>query len=315
MADSYLNIVSFLLVTLFYYIALKPSLNIDTLADQEKYKKYLNNHNLYLAIYLLLVIIVQFVVNASLITNMCGGNITDNIGSAGLITIFPWLLIFGTVIVILIVYPGFKSAFSDVIGYYFVSYSANRVLTTLLLDQDLEKQLDSSSVSENEKERMRDAADTIIKICGNTSIIINQIVPSNFLSYWKRLNPLMKEQYRDLTSINPPKQIIDPTAPPLPVPTEPSAPPFEQMKGGGLTSNIQQQLLDLVITRDNIGESMWFIYTGLLLTSFVQLMIVSNGCKNNAQTMEKNHQIFLEKQEADRSETEKTTGTVYTINN
>ena len=42
MADSYLNIVSFLLVTLFYYIALKPSLNIDTLADQEKYKKYLN---------------------------------------------------------------------------------------------------------------------------------------------------------------------------------------------------------------------------------------------------------------------------------
>lgn len=321
MANSYLNIVSFLLTTLFYYVALKPTINISILSDPEQYKEYLKNHNLCLAIYLLLVIIIQFIVNVSVITNMCGGNITENIGSAGLITIFPWLLIFGTVIIILVVYPGFKSAFSDVVGYYFVSFSANKLLTTLLIDKDVEKQLDNNAnISDNEKQSIRNAADTIIKICGNTSILINQIVPSNFLEYWKILEPLMKEEYRGLTnkSLNPTtssdliKQLtpVEPSAPLAPLP--------EAMNMSGGQSNgslsLQQKLLELVVTRDNVGESMWYIYTGLLITSFVQLTIITKGCKSSPKTMEKNYQVYLDKQKAETAKKEKSTGTVYKIN-
>ena len=40
MADSYLNIVSFLITTLFYFVVLKPSISIDILSDQGKYKEY-----------------------------------------------------------------------------------------------------------------------------------------------------------------------------------------------------------------------------------------------------------------------------------
>ena len=43
MASSYLNIVTFLLTTLFYYLAIKPSLSYDTLIDANKYKKYTSN--------------------------------------------------------------------------------------------------------------------------------------------------------------------------------------------------------------------------------------------------------------------------------
>jgi hypothetical protein len=312
MADSYLNIVSFLITTLFYFVVLKPSISIDILSDQGKYKEYLKNHHLCLAIYLLLVIVVQFIVNASVITNMCGGNITDNIGSAGLITIFPWLLIFGTIIIILVVYPGFKSAFSDVIGYYYVSFSANKILTTLLIDKDIEKQLDGANVNNQEKESMRNAADTIIKMCGNTSIIINQIVPSNFLEYWRILTPLMKQEYRDLTN-----QPLNPTTTTDLIeqmtPVEPSAPPL-QLGGQSGGENLQKQFFDLVVTRENVGEAMWFIYTGILLTSFVQLAIVTKGCKNSPETMRKNQQILLEKQKADKAKASKSTDVVYKIN-
>ena len=322
MANSYLNIVSFLLTTLFYFVALKPTININILSDPQQYKEYLKNHNLCLAIYLLLVIIIQFIVNASVITNMCGGNVTENIGSAGLITIFPWLLIFGTVIVILVLYPGFKSAFSDVVGYYFVSFSANKLLTTLLIDKDVEKQLDNNAnISDNEKQSIRNAADTIIKICGNTSILINQIVPSNFLEYWKILEPLMKEEYKNLTN-----KTLNPTTSSnlmgQMMPLEPSAPPpnYEEamkMSGGqsnGSSSSLQQKLLELVVTRDNVGESMWYIYTGLLITSFVQLTIITKGCKSSPKTMEKNYQAYLDKVKEESGKIEKSTGTVYKMN-
>jgi len=321
MADSYLNIVSFLLTTLFYYVALKPSINISILSDPQQYKEYLKSHNLCLAIYLLLVIIIQFIVNVSVISNMCGGNITENIGSAGLITIFPWLLIFGTVIIILVLYPGFKSAFSDVVGYYFVSFSANKLLTTLLIDKDVEKQLDNNAnISDNEKKSIRNAADTIIKICGNTSILINQIVPSNFLEYWKILEPLMKEEYRGLTNqpLNPTtssnlmEQII-PSAPPLPPPNYEEALKMSGGQSNG-TYSLQQKLLELVVTRDNVGESMWYIYTGLLITSFVQLTIITKGCKSSPKTMEKNYQAYLDKVKDETAKVSKSTETVYKMN-
>ena len=123
MASSYLNIVTFLLTTLFYYLAIKPSFTYEISIDPKKHKEYISSNYMYLAIYLLLVMVIQFMVNASIISSTCGGNIKENIGAAGVLTFLPWTLIFGVIIVILTVYPGFKSAFSDVIGYFWVSSS------------------------------------------------------------------------------------------------------------------------------------------------------------------------------------------------
>lgn len=282
MANSYLNIVTFLLTTLFYYIALKPTLNIDTLSNQELFKKYSSSNYLYLAIYLLLVIVIQFIVNTSIISSTCGGSISENIGPSGVITFIPWLLIFGVVICILLIYPGFKSAFSDVVGYFYVSSSASKILTTLLVDQNIQKQIDSDNTTTPEqKKAIQTAADTIIKICGNKSILINQIVPSNFMNYWQILTPLMKKQYQ---------------------------------QPGPETDDIKNKLFELVVTRDNVGEAMWFIYTGLLLTSIVQLKIATKGCSSNPATMQQNYQKYLEEQEANDKQQQQATSTVYTTN-
>lgn len=281
MSNSYLNIVTFLLTTLFYYLAIKPSYTYEMSIDPNKQKQYKSSSYMYLAIYLLLVMVIQFMVNVSIISSTCGGNITENMGAAGVLTFLPWTLIFGVLVVILTVYPGFKSAFSDVIGYFWVSGSANKIITELLVDPKIQKKMDEDTNSTpQQKEAMMTAADTIIKICGNTSVLINQIVPSNFQSYWNILTPLLKPKY----------QTDNPD-----------------------TAKIKNELFEISVTRDNVGEAMWYIYTGLLLTSLVQLKITTRGCVSNPKTMEENNQKFKDAQQKAAQEKETATNTTYTI--
>jgi hypothetical protein len=280
MANSYINILTFVLTTVFYYMALKPTLSYDDLIDVKKFEEYSKNNYLYLGIYLVLVMLIQFVVNASVISTTCGGSISENIGAAGILTFIPWTLIFGVIIIVLLIYPGFKSAFSDVVGYFYISGSATKIITELLVNRDLEKKLTGTETKE-ERESLEDAADAIVKICGNTSILINQIVPDNFEKYWKILTPLMKPQYRDTNSAE--------------------------------TKDIRQEFFQLVVTRDNIGEALWYIYTGILLTSIVQLKITTRGCNNNTATMEKNYNEFLKKEEEAKAKKAEADSTVYTI--
>lgn len=280
MANSYLNIITFLLTTITYYVSFKPLLTYDILSDNSKYIEFISNSYMYLAIYVLFVILIQFIVNSSIITTNCGGNITDNIGVAGVLTFLPWVLIFGILIVVLMIYPGFKSAFSDVVGYYYVSNSANKILTELLINKDVEQAtVNDQTISADKKNALETAADTIVKICGNTAILINQIVPSNFEQYWNILKPLMKQKYQS---------------------------------DNNDTTNIRNQLFDIVVTRDNIGEAMWYIYTGLLLTSLVQFKISTHGCVSNPKTMEANYNKFLEQEQSTQSDVQQSS-TTYTI--
>lgn len=280
MANSYLNIVTFLLTTVFYYLALKPALPYAIYSNKEEYTNYVSNNYTFLAVYVLLVIMIQFLVNSSIIAETCGGNISQNMGASGLYTFIPWALIFGVLVVVLSIYPGFKSAFSDVIGYYFVSSSANKYLTELLQNKQVETKINEDpNVTPESKQALESAADTILKILGNTSLLINQIVPSNFEQYWGILTPLMKDKYR-----------VD-------------SPETLQMK-----SNI----FELVVTRDNVGEAMWYIYTGLLLTSIVQMKLTSRGCTSNPQIMESNYQKFVDQQQKNKEKTD-SSETTYTL--
>ena len=292
MASSYLNIITFLLTTLFYYLAIKPTLTLDKL--QGDYKTYKTNNYIFLAIYLLLVMVIQFLVNASVISTTCGGSVSENMGAAGLFTFIPWTLIFGVVIVILTVYPGFKSAFSDVIGYYYVSTEANDLLSKLLIDANINKAIvggpSTAATSSEDKTKLQNAADLIIKICGNTSILINQMSPNNFLDFWSLLDPLKKPDLQRSDGVY----------------TDPKT---------GTTINIKEKLFNLVVSRDNIGEAMWYIYTGLLLTSIVQLKITSRGCASSPKTMEQNYKKFQENQEKVQKQQEQSTSTTYTITN
>jgi hypothetical protein len=280
--SSVLNIITFILTTAFYYLILKPTLTYDIMNNTEEYDYYTKNYYKSLGTYLALVLIVQFIMNITIMTAKCGGSLKTNIASAALFTFFPWTLIFGIMMVVLIMYPGFKTAFSDVIGYFYVAGSANKVLTELLIDKNIQQEMDESGATLKEKEDLQNAADAIIKICGNTSILINQIVPTNFTNYWSLLNPLFKQRF----------QIDSPE-----------------------TTAKRNQLFDLVVMRDTIGEMMWYLYTGILLTSIVQMKISTTPCYLSPKQMEQNYQEFLDKENKAQAQSAVAQSTVYTITN
>ena len=120
----------------------------------------------------------------------------------------------------------------------------------------------------------------IVKICGNMSIVINQIVPDNFNSYWAILDPLMKRKYQNNSADVMP---------------------------------LKNALFDLVVTRDKVGETMWYVYTGILLSLIVQMKLATRSCSTSPATMEKNYQTYLDEEEKKKAEEKRATDTTYVI--
>ena len=283
MDSSFFSLIIFTIITILFFMFM-PYPSIEMLQNADLYAGYTKFKMYGLAIYFAFIVLSQFGINAKVIMDKCGGSVTQNIQTAALMTFIPWLFVFGGLIAVLIIFPGFKSAFSNVIGYFAVSSRANNVLTQLLNNTDISKKInDASKGDEVAKEGLQSAAEAIIKLCGNMSILINQIVPENFMEYWDMLTPLMKEEYKVADS---PK-----------------------------TLDLQKQLLDVVVMRDNIGEALWYIYTAILLTSIIQYNIVKRGCTKDLAAMEASHQQFLAQEEKDQAEKEKTQSMIYTTTN
>jgi hypothetical protein len=280
MDSSFFSLLIFALITLVYYLLLKPKLNASAFDDPTgaEYAAYSSSNNTALLIYFLFVVLTQMGINASVMVTKCGGSLMQNIGSAFLMTLIPWIFIFGGVIICLMMFPGFKSAFSNVIGYFAVSNSANNILSELLVNTDLNQTINAAKDADPTKiNSLKSAAEAIIKLCGNMSILINQIVPSNFMEYWAMLVPLMKEQYQA------------------------GAP------------EMKQQLLDAVVVRDNIGEALWYIYAAVLLISITQYNIMTRPCNKDLATLQASQDQYLKTEKKINDDSEKQKATLYTL--
>ena len=203
---------------------------------------------------------------------------------------------------VLIVFPGFKSAFSDVIGYFYISDKAHILFSEMLaIKGDVANKIES--LPTNEKSAASSTADALIKLCGNMGILINQIVPSNFKDYWQLLQPLMKPA--EMLASQPLYQnfIVSEREKEQETAKEEGTKIIQSVtpQAGGqskpASDYYRDELLKLVVSRDNVGEFMWYLYTGILVMSIVQYYILSRGCLSDAATMEKNYQKFLQNED------------------
>ena len=69
---------------------------------------------IYGGIYILLLVVGEFIINLNLTDTMCG---TKQYGTAFFITLIPWVIIFGLLYVVLTVFPGWLMPFSNTFGY------------------------------------------------------------------------------------------------------------------------------------------------------------------------------------------------------
>lgn len=243
MDTSLLSIVVLVVLTGIYYAIPsigKPALTLSALESRDAYTQWSQLHVKRMGIFLMVTVVVQLLLSCMYMMTTCGGSIGSNIGSAALYTVVPWVAMFGTVMAVLYAFPGFKTAFSNVVGYFAVSSSANALLSELLVDSSTRATLESIT-DPAKKSQMATAVEAVMKISDNQSVIINQMNTDNFMQMWNMLAPLMKEGVADNT-----------------------------VK--------KQALLDLVVLKDNIGESMWYVYVGVLLSSLV-MMGLGGVCK------------------------------------
>lgn len=275
---SFQSLLFFIIITIIYFAFPsigKPQLTLlDLETDASKSEFYMKNMKS-LAFYLGVVVVSQFFLNIGYLMAKCGGSLDKNIGAAAIFTFIPWILIFGVMLAVLIIFPGFKSAFSDVIGYYVVSGGANEIFGQILLGTDLNEMIEQTT-DVNKKNELTKAAEAIIKICGNKSILINQMNPDNFLDIWNTLKPLMTTGSFD-------------------------------------NNELKQQLLNLVVLKDNIGEAFWYVYTAILISSIVYYNLATRGCVKSVDQIKADHDAYIQEQEAAAEQAKLNNSTTYTV--
>ena len=111
--------------------------------------------------------------------------------------------------------------------------------------------------------------DYITEMCNDISVLINPITIENFTDTWNGLTNEKNKVNFDFTR-----------------------------KIEGEDTDPKQQLLKLVQLKDNIGEGAWYIYTAILITSFVYYKMADVGCKLSVSQIKDNHDKYVEEQEA-----------------
>jgi hypothetical protein len=261
---SHISIILFIFMTIFYFSSVpvfgKPELKLPENGnlDEQTLIQYYTECRPKLAIYFLVIIVTQFILNIIYLMDKCGGDIGKNIGSAALNTFVPWSLMFAIILAVINAFPGFKAVFSDVVGYYIISYQANDLMSSILVDTNVQKAIEKS----DNTPQVQAAAEAILKICGNKALLINQIYPSNFEKIWSVLTPLMKPNV------------------------------FQNKE-------IKKQLLELVVTRDNVGEAMWYVYTAILVSSIVYYNLATKGCFRDVNSIKADYNQYRDTRLAD----------------
>jgi hypothetical protein len=283
------SLLLFIITTLLYISSIpiigKPALTLElndktgiaTLTDQQLLNYY-SDCFYKLSLFLLIVICTQLGLNITYMIDKCKSNAGKNVGAAVIYTLIPWIFIFGVMIVVIFMYPRLKSIFSDVIGYFFIAKSANNLLLEILQDTNID------NIIQNEKDpiqkiKYETAAKDIMKIYGNKSILINEMFPDNFISIWEGLKSLMK--------------------------------PGMYENGG--PENKKQELLNLIIYRDNIGEALWYIYTAMLVSSIVYYNLATRECVKDVNSIKVEYDEYLKEQEEREKQEKINNSVVYTV--
>ena len=277
MDTTYLSLFSFLLITWMYYytetfgklpLELPDEKNATSKTHGElglegqydTYSDYTSANIGKVAIYFLLIVLTQFGLNIYSVVDKCGGSAGKNLMASFFMTVLPWSIIFGGVIGMLIVYPGLKCAFADVVGFFLIVSEANEILSTIIIDKAIDAEIEKVD-NKDESNKLKRSAEAIMKMNGNSSILVNAMNPGNFSTMWATLKPLMVKE------------------------SELPAGQFEKSK---------RDLFKLVVKKDNIGEGMWYIYTAMLLVSIVSYNLSTSKCSKDAAKTQEDHDAYLE---------------------
>jgi hypothetical protein len=269
-----LSFISFLFITWFYF-RFKAS-SKDTLTDLAAYNKQTTQFTI---IYYVILIVTQICIGFSVVASN-GCDITQNnlVMTIILYTLIPWVFIFGILVLIIMLNSDYKSAFSNVYGYFWVNSSATKILTNLLKNsKDIAVVTAQAANTNITSMDIQNTTDALLKICGNPFVLINEMTPSNFINYMNMLKPLIDAEKISSSVTGGPIQVDANDKKTITdygkFFTDTTSPFFKS------NNNIFYQLYDVVSTRDSIGLFSWYIYTAILTISIANYNIASIPCE------------------------------------
>jgi hypothetical protein len=229
-----ISLISLVLITIAYFV-LRTKMNISKLSETAQTSLPF--------IYLFIMILVQIFTNSVALSNLCGSVDTGRVIIA---TVIPWVFVFGVLIILLKSFPGWKAPFSNTIGYLFISGSAAKIIPEIFKG----KMTGNNSGA---------AAQALEFIYDDQSMLINEITPTNFDSFWAKM------EGSDL------------------------------IQKKAQLSEYKQKLRKLVQLKDTIATAIWYLMTGFLVTSFSYHNMVSAKCERSKQEMEQGLQAHKER--------------------
>jgi hypothetical protein len=124
-------------------------------------------------------------------------------------------------------------------------------------------------------EKKRETSVLLTKVYGDKGVLINTMNPDNFHTIWAVLKPT-----------------------------------FQKMEPKALFEK-KQQLFSLVMRKDSIGESLWYIYTGILLMVVVSYNMSIRGCDKDLEKMKEEQSDYKKKSDEINKQKDKTAGKTY----
>ena len=211
-------------------------------------------------VYLAIILFIQLYVNYQNAKEKCGG--TPQLVASVNYTAIPNLFIFGALILILMIMPGWKAPFSNTIGYLIVWIAGVNNSFFKILKQD------------NNQNKL------LQMVYKDPSTMINEITPENFDLFIERMNG--KNGGVEALPVAQAEPVITPSAPPM-------KGGRRKQRGGNntsiLSSNFKEHLPGLynfVVIKDMISEFIWYALVGNLVINTSNSYIQSIKCNRSA---------------------------------
>lgn len=210
--------------------------------------------------YIIFIITGEYFINLNLSNSMCGVN---QWRSTLMITLIPWLVIFGVLHLFLIMFPGWLGPFSNTFGY---------LVTKLMGLPELMKEI-IEPVAKGETER------AILSVTTDDSLLINQFYPESYVDKMDKDNKPTGEKTR---------KIFDNA--------------WDNLQSAGVikkfesdikkNKSFREKLYKFVDMKYTIAEYVWNMLTGLLVTSVTYNYILNTGCEKSAASMKQQHDNY-----------------------
>jgi hypothetical protein len=237
--------------------------------------------------YICLVILGQFFINVDITKSTCG---ESNFGVAAFASTVPWIVVLGSISVLLNVFPGWLIPFSNTIGFVIVSAAGISTFFNEILTPDVD-----TKFSGDEKKSMYK---TLEKIYNNKSLLINELSRQNLPNFWKNMKKAgIIEQGAGEINMSLYNPDLD-----------------KELYKGDTYKNFSK-LFNYLKMKDTVSEFIWFALTGTLVCSMSYNYIQNMGCFRSVEEMKQTHDDYINKENEIKDEDKNDDGnpqTVYT---